>query len=441
MKKTLLLSALGISAAVVFFIFFQSAAPSPKVMIIGLDGADWDIIRPLLEQDKLPHLASMIREGSTGVFHTVRPTKSPVIWTSIGTGKTMLKHGVLDWRYIKKNNIEVPYSADDIRVKFVWEILGGSQFTTGTVNWFCTFPAHPVNGFLVSDRYTQSVDGYIECDGITFPPDLYPKIYPKTVRFADEKYRDLIEKEKLPHYLQLARRRFDSIPEQLERQLRFFRRFFLQDKSVENTALYLLNEVPVDFFAVYFRLIDTTSHFASMFLEENLRTLWIQDNENLGGPSPATAAELNHNMAEILAPVYSYMDAVVGRLKAASPPDTTFFIVSDHGFNFSTSGYNHYETPEIPHGIIIISGRGVKPGSKLNNVSIYDLIPTVLSLYGIPVGEDMDGKIIQEAFSRRLKAETIPTHETSDQRPSSQEVPRELDEKVLEELRSLGYIK
>ncbi len=441
MKKILIFTAAAaVLAALIYFIFFQSAPSPSNVMIIGLDGADWNIINPLLSQNKLPHLASMIQEGSAGVFHTVRPTKSPVIWTSIGTGKTMLKHGVLDWNYVENNNIKVPYSVDDIRVKFAWEILGDYQYKVGVINWFCTFPASPVNGYLVSDRYTISIDRYLEYEGITFPPDLYPKIYPKVVRFDDRQFKTLIKAENIPHYLQQARKRFDYIPEQRERQIRFFRRFFLQDKSVENTALYLLESVPVDFFAVYLRLIDTTSHFASIFLKEELRDRWLQENEELGGPSPETEKKLYQDMTEIIAPVYTYMDNVVGRLKAKAPPDTTFFIVSDHGFNFSTAGYNHYGTPELAHGVIIINGPDVKPGSRLNDVSIYDLTPTLLSLYGIPVGEDMDGKIIQEAFSRRLKVKTVPTHDTGRKSPG-QETPRELDEKVLEELRSLGYIK
>ncbi|MFO7865837.1 MAG: alkaline phosphatase family protein [Candidatus Aminicenantes bacterium] len=441
MKKLIAAAAvLIVAAAVLFFFFLKPPAPPPKVMVIGLDGADWNIINPLLEQNKLPHLRSLIENGSSGVFHTVRPTKSPVLWTSIGTGKSMLKHGVLDWNYVDKNNIEIPYSVDDIQVKFAWEILGDYGHTAGVINWFCTFPATPVNGFLVSDIYTNSIDKYLECEEITYPPELYPKIYPKVIRFHDRKFKTLIDEEKVPHYLQRAQQRFDSLPDHLERQLRFFRRFFLQDKSVERTALYLMNEVPVDFFAVYLRLIDTTSHFASLFLEEDLRRLWIHDNENLGGPSPETERKLYRNMAEIIAPVYVYMDNVVGRLKAAAPPETFFFIVSDHGFNFSTAGYNHYDTPEIAHGIIIISGPNVKPGSRLNNASIFDLTPTLLSLYGIPLGEDMDGKVIQDAFSRRLKVKTIPSHDNGGRDPGP-ERPRESDEKILEELRTLGYIK
>lgn len=441
MKKTaIILTAIIIMAAAVYFFFFRSPGPPPKVMVIGLDGADWNILNPLLEQKKLPHLASMIKEGSSGVLHTVRPTKSPVIWTSIGTGKTMLKHGVLDWNYVENNSINIPYSVEDIRVKFAWEILGGYKYTVGVVNWFCTFPAPPVNGYLVSDRFSISVDRYLEYDGITFPPELYDKLYPKVVRFRDRQFRKLRKIENIPHYLEEANQRFDIIPEGRRRQLRFFRRFFLKDKSVENVALFLLEAVPVDFFAVYLRLIDTTSHFASIFLEEDLREKWLRENDELGGPSPETEAELYRNMADIIAPIYIYMDNILGRLKAKSAPDTTFIIVSDHGFNFSPIGYNHYNTPELAHGVIIINGPGVKAGSRINNASIYDVTPTILALYGIPAGEDMDGKILQDAFSRRLKSKTISTHEDG-QRSQQQKTPRELDEDVLEELRSLGYIK
>jgi hypothetical protein len=87
----------------VFFLFSVKAPVNP-VVLIGLDGADWNIIHPLFERGKLPHIARFVEEGSWGVLETMRPTKSPVIWTSIATGKSMLKHGILDYQFVTENN-------------------------------------------------------------------------------------------------------------------------------------------------------------------------------------------------------------------------------------------------------------------------------------------------------------------------------------------------
>ena len=429
-----------IAIALVYFFSLKPSAPTPKIVVVGLDGADWHILHPLIEQNKLPNMQSLIETGCAGVLRTVKPTISPVIWTSIATGKSMLKHGVLDWRYVNKNNIEIPYSVDDIRVKFVWEILSDYGKTVGVINWFCTFPAVPVNGYLISDRFRISVDKYLEYEGITYPPELYPKIYEKALKIGDRQFPRWIKEENIPNYYKMAIKELDDIPEKKRRQLAFFKRYFYQDKSVERVALDLLGSIPVDFFAVYFRLIDTTSHMVSLFIDKDLRKKWLQENVNLGGPSLQTEKKLFQNMTEIIAPVDVYMDNVVGRLKKTAPPETIFIIVSDHGFNFSTKGYNHYDTPEIPHGIIIISGPGIRQGHWLQDAHIYDLTPTLLTLNGIPIGEDMDGKVILDVFSQRPKVKKIATHDNGG-RSSRKERSRDLDERVLEDLRTLGYIK
>jgi predicted AlkP superfamily phosphohydrolase/phosphomutase len=352
----------------------------------------------------------------------------------------MLKHGVLDFKFVDENNIDIPYSVDDIRVKFLWEILSDNGFKAGVVNWFCTFPASEFSGYCISDRFRISVDHYLEYEGVTSPPELKDVIYPQVVRFADNRYGELIREENIDNYLTRARRFNVEIPAGRERQINQFRRYFLQDKSIENTALFMLEKIPVDFFAVYLRLIDTTSHFASIFIDETLREKWIEENEKHGVPTPETEKLLYANMVEIMETVYVYMDNVVGRIISLAPENATFIVLSDHGFNFSPIGYNHYGTPKIPHGIIILNGPQIRAGHALDKMSVYDFAPTVLHLYGLPTGEDMDGRVVQEAFQKRRTVRSVETHETGQARAGAKK-SRDLDKEVLEDLKTLGYIK
>jgi len=441
MKKVIiaLLGILLIGAA--GYVLFQSLSPSAgPVIVIGLDGADWNIMDPLFEQGKLPNLRALKDQGTWGVFETFRPTKSPVVWTSIATGKTMLKHGVLDFKFVNDNNIEIPYSVDDIRVKFVWEILSDNGFKAGVTNWFCTFPASQFSGYCISDRFRISVDHYLEYEGVTSPPELKDVIYPQVVRFEDNRYGELIREENIDNYLTRARRFDIEVPAGREKQVNQFRRYFLQDKSVENIALFMLEKIPVDFFAVYLRLIDTTSHFASLFIDETLREKWIEENEKFGGPTPETEKLLYANMGEIMETVYIYLDNVVGRIISRAPENATFIVLSDHGFNFSPIGYNHYGTPKIPHGIIILNGPQIRSGHELDKISVYDFAPTILHLYGLPMGQDMDGRVVQEVFRKERKPRFVETHETGQGRAESKN-PRAMDKDVLEDLKTLGYIK
>ena len=76
-------------------------------------------------------------------------------------------------------------------------------------------------------------------------------------------------------------------------------------------------------------------------------------------------------------------------------------------------------------------------------ISVYDVAPTVLALLGIPVPEDMDGRVAVEFFEPPFWQEhpvrTVPSYE----RPVSYEEgsgPKVTDDKVLEQLRALGYV-
>lgn len=439
-----LIVAVALLGGSVLYYFGRGSLEVNPVVVIGLDGADWNVMKPLMERGKLPHLSRFVREGASGVLETARPTKSPVIWTSIATGKTMLKHGILDFRFINENKIEIPYSAGERMAKAVWNILSDEGYTVGVINWFVTFPAEPVNGFMVSDRFRLGVYKYLPEEGITYPEELKDDIFPQVVMFEHRMYKKIIREEGLVDYWTLSQEKGIPIPEGREKQVKNFRIYTLQDKSIERTTLFLLENVAVDFFATYFRLIDTTSHFASIFIDDDLRQVWIRENEELGGPTPETEKKLYRNMAEVLEPVYAYLDNVVGRIVAAAPEKAIFIVISDHGFNFSTKGYSHYNVPVVPHGVMLLRGPGVKTAYRLDGAKIFDVAPTLLWMFGLPVADDMDGAPLRDAFEEAfLRARPLRSL-ASYGRPSRREdakKPRALDKEVLEDLKSLGYIK
>jgi len=100
---------------------------NPKIYIIGLDGADWDIIDPLIKSGKLEFFKKLKKESAWARLKTFKPTLSAVVWTTIATGDTMIKHGIVDWLYVKKNNIKVPYSNG----KYLIVLISQAWFYTG----------------------------------------------------------------------------------------------------------------------------------------------------------------------------------------------------------------------------------------------------------------------------------------------------------------------
>ena len=426
-------------AALFFWIKVRNPSPG-SVIVIGVDGADWNIINPLLAQGKLPHIARLVEEGSSGILETIRPTKSPVIWTSIATGKSMIKHGVLDWVYVDESSKQIPYSGDDIKVKTFWKILGEKNFRIGVINWFCTYPAEEVNGYVISDRFRVSIDQYLTEENVTYPAEIKDAVYPLVVRIKDRKYFELIKEEGIVDYWSQRQNLNRTPSKKLRRRIKFFRRFFLQEKSIENIALSLQKNVDVDVLAVYFRLIDPTSHFASVFLAKNLERKWRAENKKYGEPLPETERLLYQNMAAIVEPVYVYTDNIIGRIVNQASANTTVIVVSDHGFNFSSYGYSHYKTKKLANGIVIMKGPAIKAGCTLKNAHIFDITPTLLHLFSLPVAEDMDGKVLLEAFKSRRRVHRVPTYETGERTINTKKT-KALDNEMLEDLRSLGYIK
>ena len=110
-----------VAACLALIIVFRARKTGPRVYVLGLDGATWDIIDPLVEQGRLPVFKTLKEGGAWARLRTFEPTLSAVVWTSIATGKAMIKHGIIDWAFVNKNDVQVPYSSSEKRVPSIWE--------------------------------------------------------------------------------------------------------------------------------------------------------------------------------------------------------------------------------------------------------------------------------------------------------------------------------
>jgi predicted AlkP superfamily phosphohydrolase/phosphomutase len=160
--------------------------------------------------------------------------------------------------------------------------------------------------------------------------------------------------------------------------------------------------------------------------------------------STATLAEIDKDFSHVMEPVYSYSDRILGEFLERLSPQSTVIVVSDHSFGYNRGGYGHTNLSEIPHGIILIKGPNIKKGHKIQRAHIFDVLPTILYIFDLPVAKDMDGKVLTEVFEKRTLDERpiryIESYEGEEPREKGRR-DKELDKKTLEELRALGYIK
>jgi predicted AlkP superfamily phosphohydrolase/phosphomutase len=426
-------------SAVIYFTLSRDEEPepdSPRVVLIGVDGAGWNLMNPLLEEGFLPTIKHLKDKGSFGTLETTRPVKSSVIWTSIATGKSMVKHGVVDWTYINKNNIEVPFRQSERRAKAFWNILGDLGWKVGVINWFITFPPEAVNGYMVSEEFRHFGRRNFSKVSVTYPKSLLRKL--EFARLTKDDFLKILEEENLPNYKERS-----SIYEGESKLVANYNNFILQEKTIEEVSFYLFQRFPVDLFATYFRLVDVVSHFACAYIAPELLAKGVEE-EKQGKVTEETLAEIDKDFSRVMEPVYSYSDRILGAFLESLNSQSTVIVVSDHSFGFNRGGYGHTNLPEIPHGIILIKGPHIKESYHIQDAHIYDILPTILYIFDLPVARDMDGKVLTEVFEKKALDERpiqyIESYE-GESRIERGQKDRELDKKTLEELRALGYIK
>jgi hypothetical protein len=154
-----------------------------KLLVVGLDGGDWEIIDALFEQGKLPHLERLVDEGARAKLLLLRPMLAHVRWATAAPGVEPRRHGILDFLVQDPDGgNRQPVTSAQRKVPTVWEMLSQTGVEAGVVGWWATWPADPVRGYLVSDRIAYQLFGF-EADpddarGKTWPPDLYEEIRP-----------------------------------------------------------------------------------------------------------------------------------------------------------------------------------------------------------------------------------------------------------------------
>jgi predicted AlkP superfamily phosphohydrolase/phosphomutase len=426
------------AAAAGGFLYRRSQAPrrpAERVILLGFDGADPDIVDILVGQGKLPSLARLMQTGGYGRLRSFSPTKSAILWTSVATGKTMVKHGIVDWTYINRMGIEVPYQDSARRAKTYWEILSERGIRAGTLNWWMSYPPPPItHGFIVSNAFRHT-----SARQTVHPPQLYDSLAP--LRLTDAEVQSEMKR------LGIADWKADNatIPiGSVRNAVEAYWLYVSQDLSTDRVSDAMWDKHAADVFSTYFRLVDVTSHFAVHFTDPKLYEETVAL-EAQGGLTPEARTRMDTEFARVVTPVYALMDAIVGKYMGRMDSRTLLIVCSDHGFDFFRRGYAHaHRTMSPPDGVLFLAGPGVKKGSRIEKATLFDIAPTILHAMGQPLASDMDGTMLSAAFEerylRRHPARTIASYESKERQMAAAGVPADVDKEVMEDLKTLGYI-
>jgi predicted AlkP superfamily phosphohydrolase/phosphomutase len=408
---------------------------SPRLMLIAIDGATWSVIHPGVEAGRLPHFGRLIREGATGPLRTITEPhtyRSAALWTTVATGKHPSEHGITD------NVMDGVLPTTRLRrSRPLWDVLGEAGFRVGIVGYYVTWPAEPVNGFMVSDRVWSAAD-----PDTVFPADL---LGPNpAAAFWAWRPRDPAQGQRLRRF---ADTEFDpsrpleagSPSEQLYDHLVRKRLAWVypRDESYARLALALLERERPDVLAVYFQGIDFVSHGFWMFHEPDARLY-----------RPELRAHLTPESIErfggVIRRYYEYQDELLGRFLERVGPNTLMLVVSDHGFGPRLERDRHWRLSggHRPEGILAAFGSGVRPGAALEDATLFDLAPTLLQALDLSVARDMPGRPLLELFEHPRQPVEVATYERGEapRAADTAQQPSQADAEIKERLRALGYL-
>ncbi len=390
----------------------------------------------------------MMRQGAYGLLETFEPTSSPIIWTTIATGKPPEEHGITAFAEGDEENEDLTLLTNaDRRVKAIWNILSDYDKRVSVVGWWMTWPVEPINGVMVAQTNTKPTEadrrqlwkGTLRpgIPGQVHPPKRHDEMLAIVPKVDEELDATMLEVfGKWPSF----GRRGDTLLRKTKWALR-------ADEVYRRIGLSLLRERPGnDLTMVYFGAPDVIGHRFWQFMEP----------EAYAEPPAPDRVEKFGGMVHAY---YRHMDRMIGELTRAAPKGTTVFVISDHGMHAVKKSMlftaHHQDAPPC---FFLATGPTIRPTapkvdpgklkrSDLKRVgSVYDITPTLLAHFRIPRGVDMRGRVLGHLFTQRAAIDKQPTpiatHDTPEflaNRPNAeQRDPGEAER--LEQLRSLGYL-
>jgi len=435
-----------------------------RVVLVGLDGADWDVIDPMIARGELPHLALLKKEGAWSRMRSNVPTLSPLLWTTVATGKAPDRHGINDFLVLDpRTGRQVPINSTFRRAKALWTILSEAGLQNDTIAWWATWPVEAVEGHLISDRVAYSTFNVARVEegrGAVHPPEYAAAV--ARLRVSEE----TIPYRQVARFVHIGQEEFGRAraavthgkETEAQESINVLVRVLASTETYRRVALDLLDSrarsgTPARLFAVYFQGVDEINHrFA-----------------HCAPPRAPLCSEADYpRFGDAVSAFYRYQDGILGEI-LERVRGATVIVLSDHGFK-SGDGRPRDVKPFIQDkpgmwhdlaGIFVASGPPIRRG-EIPFCTLYDIAPTVLYLLGLPLPEDMPGRVLEAAVTESFKSQvpmvkvpsyeglagTAPADTTSGPLAAGggasghggEAISGEADAEMVEQLRSLGYV-
>ncbi len=410
----------------------MSKRKANKVLLIGWDAADWKVINKLIDEGKMPTMSKFVNEGVMGNLATLDPPLSPMLWTSIATGKHADEHGIMGFIQPNKNGDGVtPVLSTSRKVKALWNILMQEGMKSNVVSWWPSHPAEPIDGIYVSNFY-HKLSSRVNFQKPMSDSTVHPKELHKILEDLRVFPWELTSEHLLPFVPNAAK-----INQEKDYRLNSIAKILAETATIHSAATYVMENSEWDLMAVYYDGIDHFGHGFMNYYPPKMEKVEQKDFELYKGVVEAG---------------YRFHDMMLERLLELAGENTTVIICSDHGFHS-----DHLRPKSLskapaapaaqhrPFGIFAAKGLHIKKDEIVYGSTILDITPTILDLFGLPIGEDMVGKPILQMYENPEAPDYIPSWENvpgeCGMHAEEQRSDPWADKEAMEQLIALGYIE
>jgi predicted AlkP superfamily phosphohydrolase/phosphomutase len=384
----------------------EPPAGGGRVVLILLEGASLEYLWPRAAEGRFPNFGRILDRGAAMDLATLRPTQPEPVWTAVATGKYPPKNGVPSGAtyYVRSREADVellpdyclahalvrfgvvrsaPHSSASWRARPLWGLAGSRGLRSGVVRWPVTYPARPINGFLISDRVhlvSQSLLRLAD-ESIAYPSDLLP-----AARAAFSEGPGIAEIAPIP--VNASGSGLEMVQDQPTRWDRIYGRLAREVAAQQSPDILAIRYTGLDAIGHTYLRYAMPRAFGDV-PESELRTF--------GG---------------VLDRYYAFLDAEVGAALEGLGPDDLLLIVSGFGMEPMTvpkrvlarllgdariSGTHE----RAPDGFLLAYGARVRSG-KIQRGAVVDVTPTILYFLGLPIGRDMDGYARADLFVKEF---------------------------------------
>lgn len=340
-----------------------------RVAIFAIDGADWELISELSADGRIPNIRALAAGGTTASLQTIQPTVSPMVWTTAATGLAPERHGVIDFLDRTRQR---PVDATTRRTPAIWDIAEAFGRRAVSVNWWTNWPARTDGAISFDTPVTLHANAI-------YPPSLAQRVDQLDVPL------ETIGGPQVRRFLNITATEYDNAVASggPMNPINVFRGVLAKTWTDHRVAVDLYRQHEPLLLMVNYEGTDTVNHLFSPYHppyreginQTEFRRYW-----------PAVA---NY---------YSEVDRLIGEWMNVLSDDTTVIIVSAHGYRW---GRTRPRVPPVGRaaladhrnpGVFIAYGNHVAPSRANHSISIYDIVPSVLSVLGLPQSTEMPGK-------------------------------------------------